>query len=101
MIQKFTDEQIEKLTYRLDVLEHMNSNITSVYKFKDVKLFEDSLGNIFLSYISVDQAQKTYDYFYIEYDKLGNETILNKDGRFSQDELKAMFLNFKQLDFKQ
>ena len=91
MITDFTEPQLEKMQYRLEVLESMNSDLTSTFKFKDLKMFRDMLGNLFMSYVSINEARGTYDYFYIEFDREGKETLLNESGRFSVDELKDMF----------
>ena len=90
-----TTEQIEKIKYRLEVLEYMNSSVTHPYKFKDVKMYQDDLGNLFLYYVSINEVDKTPTYMYVEYDFAGNETVLNKDEGFTIEELKTMFLSLK------
>lgn len=94
-----TNEQIDKLKERLERLEYMNSNPIFTVTFIDVKLFQDELGNLFLSYLAINEVDKTNEMCYLEYDETGKETILNKSGNFTSDELKDMFMTLKPFAF--
>lgn len=94
-MNNFTENQLAKIYTRVTTCQALNTKVGSNAKVEDMKVFTDELDNLFLSYLSISSiGDKTYETFYLKYDKEGNEIILNRSG-FTSEELVDMFSRLK------
>jgi hypothetical protein len=95
-MENATEEQILKIQEILNELDLANNSITSDCSIEQLKLYQDNVNNIYLSYICrLTGATRSVDKFFIKIDKTGKKEFLNE--KSEEDELEKLFKTFKHI----